>query len=119
MKRDMELIRQILLTMESDPPRDSKGWINIQIEGHSEDETQEHIRLLDEAGLIETFDTSSLSVSALHPERITSQGHDFIQLAKDERVWAKTMRKLGEVASTLPIEGIALTESAKSWMFGG
>jgi len=54
MKRDMDLVREILLKME-ELPFDS-GFHDVEIEGRSDDEITYHAMLLHEAGFIEAED---------------------------------------------------------------
>ena len=56
MKRDMDLARQILLKIEEYP--DPTGWVDIIIEGYSDQEISYHIKLLYQAKLIEAYDGS-------------------------------------------------------------
>ena len=51
MKRDMDLIRELLLKIEDHDPN-SSSYDSIEIEGHSPREICEHVRLLESAGLI-------------------------------------------------------------------
>lgn len=49
MKRDIELIRKILLEVEKD--NSPTSWITIVIENYPEDQISYHVKLLTEAGL--------------------------------------------------------------------
>ena len=57
MKRDMELVRQILLAIEAH--KDMKQKIKPEIEGYSEEQIMYHVKILADAGLIEAIDVSS------------------------------------------------------------
>jgi len=50
MKREMDLIRQILLEVENIPA--AIGFRNLEFEGKSQEEVSYHIALLDEARLV-------------------------------------------------------------------
>lgn len=94
MKRDFDLIRKILLAVESQ----EHGFVRdpLVIEGHSEEQIRYHIYLLGEAGLLKVADHThlqSLSPEAL-PINITWAGHEFIDAAKNETVWAKAKTKV-------------------------
>ncbi|MCX6030809.1 MAG: DUF2513 domain-containing protein [Chloroflexi bacterium] len=108
MKRDMDLIRNILLMMEesSDPE-----YPNIQIDGYSSETISYHLMLLDEAGLIKALDASSASGMEWMPQRLTWQGHEFVEAARNENRWNKAkniMAKSGgfviEVMRTILID---------------
>ena len=51
MKRDMDLIREILFAVEKHD--DKSGWIRVVIEGHSNEEVNYHLLLLKDAGFME------------------------------------------------------------------
>ena len=55
MKRDMDLIRQILFAAEEREPQ--LGWSELELEA-SDVIVSEHVHILDEAGLIEAEDLS-------------------------------------------------------------
>lgn len=81
MKRDMDLARNILLRMEEDAE---------SFDGLSDnpETVSEHLWLLRDAGLIEATpqmaDGKILSMSA---ERITWDGHDFLDASRESAVW--------------------------------
>lgn len=85
MKRDMNLIRSILMEIE-DIPYDM-GFHEIEVEGHSPEEISYHVMLLDEAGLIDAEDLSSFSGPQWAPKRLTWEGHEFIEASRDEKRW--------------------------------
>ena len=62
MKRDMDLVRSILLAIEANQ-NDPFDWIDLDIPGRSPWEVAYHIMILAEAGLIEAQDLSSMSMS--------------------------------------------------------
>lgn len=58
MKRDMALVRQILLKTEQNT--EVSGWIDLDIEGYSPEEISYHVKLLAEAELIEAQDLTTM-----------------------------------------------------------
>jgi hypothetical protein len=109
MKRDMDLIRKVLFEMEKWPL--SGGGSDLEIQGYSGEEVTYHIMLLVEAGLIKALDASSRSGPAFIPVRLTWQGHEFLDAARDDTRWNKAkdaMNKAGgfvfEVGKALLIE---------------
>lgn len=88
MKRDMDLIRQILLELEEAPY--TGGWANLEIEkGLDDDVYAYHVQLLHEAGLIEAQDLSTLDGVAWKPKRLTWEGHEFLEAARESSRWEK------------------------------
>jgi hypothetical protein len=110
MKRDMDLIRQILFKMEELPM--TGGWYDIEIDGHSRDEIIYHVRLMDEAGLIEAQDLTTLTSIDWRPKRITYAGHEFLDAARSDTVWNTAKDKLLSVTGTLTIEGMKIALGA-------
>ncbi|MDE3019797.1 MAG: DUF2513 domain-containing protein [Nitrospirota bacterium] len=89
MKRDLELIRKLVLAAEASPT----GYVkqDVQIEGYSPEQIGYHSYLLVDAGLakgtdVTTFGCSSPIWKILH---LTSAGHDFADAARDEGTWQK------------------------------
>ncbi|SCL76594.1 hypothetical protein L21_2529 [Methanoculleus chikugoensis] len=106
MKRDMELVRQILLQIESSTGDD---FANIQIENYSPEEIAYHVYLLKDAGLIEA--EISYSMDSVKPEdyvifRMTWAGHDFLDASRDEGLWKKAMGIIGEQVKSAPFDVI-------------
>lgn len=91
MKRDMELIKKILLEVEGkESPR---GWIRVSFDEYTEQEIDFHVKLLKEENLIvaKTYLRSGHSIQSL-----TMSGYDFIEQAKKDTVWSKALVVLNE-----------------------
>lgn len=98
MKRDMGLIRQIAFDVEAKAHGFDQG-INstaITIEGYSPHQIAFHCELMHEADLIKT-----LNVGHMHSEhaefmiyRLTWKGCDFLDAAREDKVWFATMRRI-------------------------
>lgn len=106
MKRDMELVRQILLQIESSTGDDIA---NILIKGCSSEEIAYHVYLLNDAGLIEA--KIFYSMDSVKPDdyaifRITWAGHDFLDASRDEGLWKKAMGMIGEQVKSAPFDVI-------------
>src|SRR3989304_4745015 len=76
MKRDMDLVREILLKMEELPMKGDCH--NIHIDGRSEEEIIYHVRIMHEAGLIEAIDFTATDGVDWRPKRLTYAGHEFL-----------------------------------------
>ena len=104
MKRDMDLVRQILLNAEAQ----EDGYVNENPElgGYSEEQIDHHVYLMKQAGLIDAIDITTLSSSS--PTAIllsiTWQGHDFLDAAKNSTVWAQAKEKAKSVGGSLSFE---------------
>ncbi len=89
MKRDMNLVREILLLSENQEHGYGDG--NPIIEGYSEEEISYHVYLMEQAGLVEADDDSAIgdkSPKALL-RGLTWYGHDFLSASKDNTIWTK------------------------------
>jgi len=112
MKRDMDLVRAILLAVESQP--DQPGWVDVEIEGYPAEAVVYHVRLLDEAGLIEAVDLTTHGGIDWRPKRLTWAGHEFLDLARNDKVWKKAMASLSKVGVkvSLPLLQKLLADAA-------
>ena len=118
MKRDEDLLREILLLIEKHPFDDGYDWMNIwtnirenkdkKTRKYSNKEISYHIMLLHEAGFIKALE---ISKNVWMPIRLTWDGHEFLEAARDSKRWKQvkdTMKPIGgfvvEVAKPLLIE---------------
>ena len=106
MKRDMDLIRLLLLQIESSETRYAD---DLDTPGYSRQETGYHLELLISAGLINCDRVSwtfggdfGAAVNGL-----TWEGHDFVEAIRSESVWNRTkefVKDKGLDVGSLPIE---------------
>lgn len=85
MRRDLDLCRALLLELEADP--NLIGLKNYQVGSFTDEEISYHVKLLYEAGLIEARDVSAMNSFKWHPLRLTWQGHEFLDAARDDTRW--------------------------------
>jgi DNA-binding transcriptional ArsR family regulator len=94
MKRDMGLIRLLLLRLEElDQDGQSvyhfrEGDPDIDIEGYSWEQISYHYDLADEAGLVDMGSDGIMNGFLFR--RLTWAGHDFVDAVRDEEIWRKT-----------------------------
>ena len=91
MKRDMDLVRDILFAIEASET-DPRAWIDLKLEGRSQQEVVYHVQLLGEAGLLIAQDLQTIGASGYKhmPKRLTWQGHEFLDTIRDPEVWRQT-----------------------------
>jgi len=103
MKRDMNLIRELLLQLE-----ESQGEIkvsNLQVAGYSDKEIAYNAYIMIEGGLAQgsTFtlmeDGRPVAVTLTN---LTSAGHDFSDSIKNDTVWNNTLNYLKEKGGNIP-----------------
>lgn len=104
MKRDMDLIRKIVLAVEDRPPGSAVD--QIQIDGYTEQQIGYHSYLVVDSGLAQGIDTQSLadvlpSWLILH---LTSAGHDFADAARNETTWNKAKDMVNKNAGSATID---------------
>ena len=100
MKRNLSLIREILLSIESSETRDQPPDVNI--EGFSEEEIDYNLDLLIQAHLINGTGYSSIDGTYYaNIKGLTWHGHDFLDSVRNESVWAKTQEKAEKGGHTI------------------
>lgn len=89
MKRDMDLVRDILLAVEASEgtPFDD---VPLEFSGRQEQEVSYHVQLLVEAGLVAGDDYSTMGNYEWVAQSLTWSGHEFLENIRDPEVWAKT-----------------------------
>lgn len=101
MKRDMDLVREILLFVESQPAEINLLDVAVELPGRDYGSTVGHIQILEDAGLLIARKSSDSAGTDWRVERLTWQGHEFIDSAKDDANWRRAKQhfgsKLGEV----------------------
>lgn len=104
MKRDMELVRKILIILSEH----QHGYAprNFAVEGYTEEQVGYHCLLLGEAGLLEVVESSSMGEDSPNaiPVRLTWYGHEFIENAANEKIWSEAkqaINKVGDVSFSI------------------
>lgn len=118
MKRDMDLVRRILLAVE-EQAGDPRGWIELSIPGYSKEVVSQHVAMLADAGLLTAQDLSSTGGYLVCPKTMTWEGHDFLDAARNDSVWNKVRDQVKEKLATVPFEVLkALLMKAAASTFG-
>lgn len=99
MKRDMDLVRSILLAFENDGSR--RHGKTILAELADDDQINMHLDLLEDAGFLEAkvFRPVKGGVSIHSGWRVTWEGHEFIEKIRDPEIWKKTKAGASKVGS--------------------
>jgi Hypothetical protein (DUF2513) len=105
MRRDMDLVRRILIAAEGKHPREvtSREFVD---ENTSEATVAYHFRLMSEANLIEA---SILGLERVGPMsgtviQILWEGHEFLDAVRSEEIWARTKDTSRKVGGSLTFE---------------
>lgn len=109
MKRDMDLIRLLLLQVEGEEKPDLKDV--------SEEQQVYHMTLLIEAGLVKghAIDDSRGQPAGVIVQRLTWQGHEFLDVARNSSIWKTALDRIKSAGVTigLPVLQEILTSLAK------
>ena len=111
MKRDMDLVRELLLYLERSSKESTRK--RVAVDGHSREETNYHLLLLLDAGLIEGRRIKSFQGNAVLVERMTWAGHDFLEAIRPPGVWHRVQKKIAPLGgATFDIVKKLATEAA-------
>jgi hypothetical protein len=101
MKRDLELVRRILLDIEDN--RETSGghssWSSLVDAGYPAEAIHYHVQLLHDAGLIHA---DELVPGQWWPERITWAGHEFLDSARNDKLWNEAKRRVEKELGSAP-----------------
>ena len=104
MKRDMELVRKVLLGIQDGNP-------NGPVDGYSEGAIKYHRALVIEALLAQGQVLNDNTINSEIPaavilKKLTWEGHDFIDAIESDANWAKVKDYLKEAGKQLTLETI-------------
>ena len=101
MKRDMDFIRELLITVEAKPDNSEYRLVP----GKASDQEIYHVELMVEAGLIKAnpylFDDGHKEWGV---ERLTWKGHEFLDAARDQSRWNQAKNIAGEKAGSVTFD---------------
>jgi hypothetical protein len=116
MQRDMDLVRQILLTVEATEEEELTKR-PLAIEGHDSATVARHVEIMQDAGLVDAnvMRGDNVPPYAARVFRLTWAGHDFLEATRNDTVWAKTkqfIKEKGGGASFEIIKAVAIKLAA-------
>ncbi len=100
MKRDLELIRNIMMYLEQNLEYeerigDYEVWKEFQSEENSVEKVCYHLKLIQEIRWINTVGLRGSKTFDIIG--ITNDGHDFLDSLRDVKIWEKVKHKLAEI----------------------
>lgn len=112
MKRDMELVRRILLFLEDEDRDYCEGegfnYLLICIDGYSKEEVDYHLRIMKDGEIIKgelpVGDNQIITHSGVS---LNWKGHDFLETFKDDGNWSEVKEWLsnkGKKVSDVPFD---------------
>lgn len=119
MRRNWEIIRELLTKVEKCAlPTDIVRLCDFPQECHAE--ISYHMALLIEAGLIkgQIVQTIGLDIKDFLVQKLTWQGHEFIDAIRSDTIWQKTKSKFTEkgISMTFDLVQAVAKEAAASLM---
>lgn len=122
MKRDLELVKLLLLEIEEKYQGNPIQSLPENEKNHSKQEIEYHLELMNSYGLINCRITKTFGGSHFIIQGITWSGHDFLDAARNDVVWKAAedeAEKKGSKFRELPFEiAKALLIQASKNMFG-
>lgn len=109
MKRDMDLVRKILMLMSENEQGPNIKWTEL-LPDYTKEQIYHHAHLMAQGDLIDAADASTLSdrLPMAIPTSITWRGHEFIDSLRDPSLWAAAKKNVigpgGAVAFTVLLE---------------
>lgn len=103
MKRDLDLVRKILLTIEDHP----QGYApDLEFDGYTAEQIGYHAYLLINAGLAEGSDTATFGSTSPKAKifKLTWAGHEFAEAARDDSRWKKAMGIVKDKGGTITMD---------------
>jgi len=96
MKRDLELIRKLLIFFD-ERPEPTAIWVP-EIPGYDDPTIKYHLVLLHDAGYLrcEAQKTATGRVISVLPFELTWSGHEFLDRVRNELIWDEVRNKIKE-----------------------
>jgi hypothetical protein len=100
-KRDIDLIRLILLEVEKN--ENYMQPIDIQAEGYSPEQIAYHVGLLGDAGYLTLSNKQHLRGFGVSPKSLTWSGHEFLDATRSGTVWHQLKARLKDQSVSAPL----------------
>ena len=104
MKRELDLVRKILMDIES-VESFQRGHLILDEEDYPDESSQQlqyHLFLMNEAGLLEGYEANRGTIMEFQPTRLTWSGHEFLDSARNESIWNKATTGLKGGLTSIP-----------------
>ena len=104
MKRDWDTVREILLAVEA---LDAGNTLTLKaFDANRAHEISYHVKLMNEAGLIEASISQELSSRAknFHIRALTWTGHELIDSIREKNIWNQIKTKISEKGGVMTFE---------------
>jgi hypothetical protein len=102
MERDMDLFRKLLMEVEALPV--TVNWFPLTVKGYSQDAAWYHAQLAHDKGFIHARFLPGTFEFAV--QRLTADGHEFLEMARDDTRWNHAKEKVKSATGSLTVEGL-------------
>jgi hypothetical protein len=115
MKRDMDLVRELLLEIEAVPAGGIYDTTASSLTTWDRDTLDAHLRMMNEAGFIDGFTETSSSAFC---NGLSWWGHEFLDDARSPKQWAESKRIIREkgIGASVDVLRDVLKVVAKQWL---
>lgn len=112
MKRDMDLVREILLEIEKQYVL--SALYNLKIEGYDIETIAYHCKILYEAGLISDYKVqyANNTIYSFCVGSLTWEGNDYLDKVRDNSIWKKTKDVITQKGLPLFFDTIKIISTA-------
>lgn len=112
MKRDMDLIRLILLKIEEEYR--STAIINLEIEGYDKETVAYHCKILNDADWISYYDADYADdeINDFVVGSLTWDGHDYLDKIRDNSQWKKVKDTISKHGLSFAVDTVKIISTA-------
>lgn len=104
MKRNMDLVREILIGCEGDDKWEEVVG-RLKSAGYGEEQIGFHVFLMGQGGLLEIINASHMDSHCQGlPLYITWEGYEFLEAARNQTLWNSAKAKIGSILQGLSFE---------------
>lgn len=98
MKRDLDLVRTILLAVEALPPDPPLEFLHIP---NCDDEVvMHHLTMMADAELVTVENTTTLAQLEIYPTGLTWKGADVLDAVREDKQWRQAKAYASQVGAT-------------------
>lgn len=112
MKRDMDLVRLIMLKIEEDYV--STALYNIEIDGYDKETIAYHCKILHEAGFVSDYGShyADNALQSFGVGSLTWEGNEFLDKIRDDSFWGKTKDAIKKKGLPLVLDTVKTVATA-------
>jgi Hypothetical protein (DUF2513) len=112
MKRDWDLVRRIMVDLESLP---ADGELDASdVAGYEQPVVAYHMEMMKEANLLKGISTSTFAGPDFIAQSLTWDGHELLSKIRQDTAWEKIKAHLSEKGLDVTVDGIKA--AAKWWI---